>query len=248
MPMWSNLVIYLSDYICPRCGKKTVYRPELHGLCEECYLEVYGKKVSIKRGTPSIEIKRCRICGKVKMGNNWIKPSRRNLEKLFLSQIKKEHRYLKSGDNLFILEFDNQVMDVPREVTLNVVDRKTNRKIKTLTFIVKVNYAVCDLCQLKQVGEYFEYIIRLRTTGGNSLLESELRGVFDELDVPIEDYIKITRVKGGLDIYFTNRKVGEKVAKRIIARRGLSYKKFYQRKYFKTLEKSVLIENVVINI
>lgn len=236
------------DYFCPRCGVKTEYRREYNGLCEKCYLELFGEKISRNYKGGVINVTQCKICGRIKFGNKWLKSNERSLKKLVVSGLKRGLKRPKDTEVVLNIQTDQIKVSIPQNLSVEIYDKKTKNKIGGFSIRIRVEKAVCELCQLKQAGEYYEYVVRLRTSNSTFDFEKEILPLLNEFNFPVEDHVKINRLRNGIDLYFTNRKLGEDFAKKLAGHRGISIKKIVQRKYFKSLEKNVIIENAILTI
>ncbi len=234
------------NYLCPRCGKETEFKQEYGGLCEDCYLELHGRK-SIDDKPLNIKIDTCKICGAIKYGNKWIKAKKETMEPIFINFVKRNYNVKKLGIDVEIrLEYSSVY---PFEEPINIkLYSKDGKMIDHKLLEITPRWVTCQKCNLKQSGEYWEYIIRIRYGEKRYNHEDYLSKILSNVEIPPNEYIKIVRVKNGLDIYFTDKKSGRMLLDILLTKFNVTPRKFIQRKFFKALEKTLNIENVLLNI
>ena len=251
MPMLSEVerVISLNyKYFCPRCGRETVYREEYHGLCDDCYRELYGSKILSGREI-ELKIKVCKVCGAVYFGGEWNKLNANGLKRIIKSLLKRNYKELKTFDiDVQLGELKDVWELLNKEIEVKIIDKLGNPVDKRRVYLRPI-WGFCDKCQLKMSGEYWELIIRIRFKKDSKYDESFFYSYLSSLNLgSFEDYVKTVKVKDGVDIYFTDRAMGKKVLKSLASRLGVTPKKFLQKKLFKILKKTLLVENYVINV
>ncbi|MGQ4890912.1 MAG: NMD3-related protein [Candidatus Njordarchaeia archaeon] len=234
-------------YFCPRCGKETVYRAEYHGLCEDCYREIYGPK-ALGNMDMELKIKVCKLCGSLYYGGEWIKPNEKGLERIIRSLLKRSYKELKAFEIQVQIKF-REIWEIFSEKIRIEIKDKFGNTVGVGALSLKPSWGICDKCQLKMSGDYWELIIRVRFRRDSKYDENFFYNQLSILNIDSsEDYVRIVRVKDGLDMYFTSREIGKKVLKSLSSRLGVVPKKFLQKKLYKALGKTVLVENFVLNI
>ena len=240
-------------YYCPRCGKETVYSEELEGLCEDCFREKY-KIPSLNK--LDVDIKLCPICGRVKFGNKWVRGNIVNLKHVALSQLKKK-KILRGydvridlrniGDNeplLSQLLSDNYIV-IPAEIY------KRDIMIQTVTLEIKINKQVCPTCRKKATGNYYEYVIHVRFTGGKAReKEVKVRNIISRvLSYAKPDvFIDVRKIHRGMDIRVSDRRIGDKLLHRIIDAFNTDARQYSERRFESTLNRYIVVRKATVNI
>ena len=109
--------------ICPRCGADDSKKRFIGLFCEDCYAERLD--ISIER---NITISTCRKCGRVHLGNEWVPPTRQNIERILKRSIKGKYESVRfivpesgEGDStaVFLIRAGDGFVEVVRQFTLS---------------------------------------------------------------------------------------------------------------------------------
>jgi len=231
----------LGDYRCPKCGSKTTYVLERHGLCEKCYIE--SKRSSLdKLNLNDVQIKKCNICGRLFFGTSWIKSTKYNLVKIIMSILKGKIKKNIFQTMLFKIEIIS-----PNEFKLNIIDKATGLNIGNKVFNVTYKNQICPQCMMKYSGTFFECIIRIRGSKKHlphidEILHNIIRKHIDSVEL-----IDIKKIKSGeWDLFFGNIQDCSSIAKLLANLLKMEVSKYRSQRYFKGIKKSIIITEYVI--
>ena len=192
---------------CVNCGKET--ENLIDGLCLDCYSRK-GGFASIKKGRLKIEV--CSTCGSIKYRGKWLKEDledamkRLVIDNLLISENiswkRPEVKFRRKGKTLYEV-----VVDIEGEIGGN----RVKEEVYTEILVDKVSCPTCS----RKAGKYYEAIIQLR---GNEreLDEREIKEMEGFLRRRMKEFEDSGRgvfiadrkkVKKGLDLYISDRKV-----------------------------------------
>ncbi len=173
---------------CFLCGKKT--EKLINGYCEECY----NKKFHLIKVPKEIIIVKCSKCDRIKEKNKW-----KDIE--IDEFLKNKIEIL--GKNVEIKIEKNDILKIYAKGFL-----KDSKKIKEEIHEVKfkIEYEICPLCS-KKYRNYYEAIIQIR---GN--ITSDDINSIDDIVLMKKGFYRIEKVKGGYDLFISNKYLAEKIA------------------------------------
>ena len=163
---------------CIICGKE---KPLIGVICVDCY------KFPIK-APKRIEIKRCRKCGRYRVGGEWKSLSREELNDYIAGKIKAdfERADINIKEKEAILYFVVKGYETKRKIRLNVDIKAT----------------VCEECSRRE-GNYYEAIIQLR---GNRWKVERMAKKLSSMLSKHTFITKVVRLKEGIDLYVGSSK------------------------------------------
>ncbi|MBN2518687.1 MAG: 60S ribosomal export protein NMD3 [Candidatus Altiarchaeota archaeon] len=190
--------------ICPNCGKKS----EVDMLCKECFLR---KKLRLELPN-SLGFEYCTRCSSAKMSGKWVEFDQ--IEDAVAELVTKnakgnlEEIEEKLGE---VLALDLDVIYVGGQeysATISLEYGNFLLERKTKVIVKKVS---CPSCS-KKSGGYFEAVLQIRGDFDPQIVEKIEKRIEKSKDQ--NAFItKITRVRGGIDIYIGSKKVAEKIAR-----------------------------------
>ncbi|MHA1615900.1 MAG: NMD3-related protein [Candidatus Njordarchaeales archaeon] len=239
------------SYRCPLCGKKTQYRTELHGLCEDCYAKIHGTRI---REEPKVTVTICNLCQRIKFGNSWIKPTQENLKTVVRSSLKKMKPYKDRKYDFHFAEISRELLReafeegeivIPFQLLLN------NMVIKETQVTVNFAKAICPLCMKKKMGSYFEYVIHVRFSG--SKMRDYINEINKVLNIALSHadpsvFIDVRKVSKGLDIRVSDRRIGRLITQQLRNRLMAEVHEYSERRFDATLKKQVIIKKVTLEV
>lgn len=229
------------DYRCPKCGSKTTYRSELHGLCEKCYIET-KKRLLNKLNMSEITIKKCNFCGRVFYGNTWIKLTNHNLVKVIKSLLKGKIK----RNSFQTISFKVEITS-PNEFKLNIRDDATGLDIDQKRFRIKYKDQVCPRCMMKYSGVLFECIIRVRGSRRNSPNIDNVVDTVIKKHISSVELVNIKKIKNGeWDLFFGNTRDCSNIARLLANLLKMEVSIYRSPRYFKGIKKSIAITEYVI--
>lgn len=178
--------------VCPRCGANSNEKSFVGSFCESC------ASVNIRLGTPAkIELKECKICGKVWL-REWAAKTRGALEEFIISKCRGE----------FANAHAKEITD--EKAAIVFVVKKNNSFVEmTRNIPLEFRVIVCPECS-KESGGYYEAIIQLR---GEQEKAERLKNKLEKLLENKTFISKVVEDKNGLDVYVGSRRaVGETLA------------------------------------
>jgi len=133
--------------ICPRCGADSSKKRFVGVFCEECYAE--RANISIPR---RITVESCKRCGRIRMGNDWVPPTRQNLERVLKRWVKGEYESVRfiipesgegEGTAVFLIRAGDGFVEVVRR------------------FVLLRHPAICEE-DMRAASGYYEAVIQVR--------------------------------------------------------------------------------------
>ncbi len=189
---------------CFICGKKT--EKLIKGYCEECY----NKKFQLIEIPKEIFVTICTKCNKIKEKNMWkdieIDEFLRNKIKILGKDIK--------------IRFE--INDALKVYAKGFLEGSKNLKEESYEVKLKTNKQVCLECSRK-FGEYYEAIIQIR---GN-LTNDDINSI-DDIVLMGKGFYRIKEVKGGYDLFISNKSLAEKITEFLRKKYKAEIKKSYK--------------------
>ncbi len=189
---------------CFICGKKT--EKLIKGYCEECY----NKKFQLIEIPKEIFVTICTKCNKIKEKNMWkdieIDEFLRNKIKILGKDIK--------------IRFE--INDALKVYAKGFLEGSKNLKEEFYEVKLKINKQVCLECSRK-FGEYYEAIIQIR---GN-LTNDDINSI-DDIVLMGKGFYRIKEVKGGYDLFISNKSLAEKITEFLRKKYKAEIKKSYK--------------------
>lgn len=244
-------MVHKMHYHCPICGKETEYNVELEGLCENCYRNKYKVKISVPF---KIEIKICPLCGRIRYGKDWVRPSIEKFQRIIISSLKKRKELSGYDISIALPEKRISLSDMLLSDSQLIIPIRLIREtilIQELPLIVNSKKQVCPLCMKKQTGSLFAYVIHIRFPKKQA--NTHLRRIDKVLRkiskyVTMEDFIDIQKISGGLDIKVSSGSLGRKIVNMLTQALNTEAREYTERKYDTILKKQILIHKVMIEI
>jgi nonsense-mediated mRNA decay protein 3 len=189
----------MKQKFCPACGKGTDLL--LEGLCESCF-----KKKRLAKLPEKIKVRICKNCGKVE-GTKLKNLDREVIKKLVKDNLKVNGSLKKIG----ITEMRG-VKNLRVEVKLYGLLKDKIEKTETLETQIIIREILCQTCG-KVRGGYYEAVIQLRSGEEKTLVKTlkSLEGAINKRG----KVTKIEKMKNGFDIYFTPKKILNRVLKNL---------------------------------
>jgi len=175
------------EKICPICGRSSKEVEFVGEFCKDCYLK-YSKQ-----NIPNyVEIKKCKKCGKIKVGKEWFDETKEKLEEVISKGIK--------------LKFE--LKEVKNDTAFGFVFID-NTKIET-SIKLKFIKTLCDEDFLK-TSRYYEAKLQLRGSADKveqiaQMIEKNLQNTY---------ILEKRKEKNGVDLLIGSRGEVEKIIKKI---------------------------------
>lgn len=201
---------------CASCGRESEYP-----VCGECL----STRITPVEVPPVVEVTRCSRCGEYRL-DRWRAVSLGEAVEFHLSREVRVHEEL----SVESLEFEPVGDEVGRYVfRLSGMLRDYSYSYETF-FEVRVRKVACERCS-RQAGGYYEAIIQIRADNRN-LKEEELdviseiiaSGVEKEHSNPRAFISKIEERKEGIDVYFGDKRLAQKIARNLARTFGAEIK------------------------
>jgi len=214
--------------ICFLCGKRTNKLTE--GYCEECY----NKEFKLIKLPKELKITICSKCGCLKEKNTW-----KNLELEDL--VKQKIRIL--GEKVNVKLEVNDIVKIYAKGFLN-----NSKKIKEEYYEIPLNEnkIICPTCS-RRYGNYHEGIIQLRGDVISEILDFIDDQMTSEVLKDKRVFYKIKRVKGGYDLYMSDKHITNKISDLLKKKFKVKIKKSYKlvtRKKGKNIYKSTILVRI----
>ncbi len=169
---------------CPTCGNSSDKIRFYGNFCEDC-----AKKKNSENLVPSVEITRCKRCGRIRSRGAFVPPNGRNLEAAISQSMK--------GHDIHLIDFteNTATIDVTKqseaaaatvEHKLNIVYRKT----------------LCEVC-FKKAANYHEAVMQLR--GNSTRVEKMVEKLTRYFESNNEFISKVEYVENGIDLYLSSK-------------------------------------------
>jgi NMD protein affecting ribosome stability and mRNA decay len=171
---------------CPTCNRSEAEVKFYGNFCEICA----GEKLSEDLKS-SVELERCKECGRIRVKGRFIGENRSNLEEGIQQQFKKNHVHVVSYD----------AKEALARISIDGPEGKL-----TIDKTIKLKYIkkLCDRCY-KIKCEYYEALFQLR--GDKSRIEKVIRHAKALFERNNEFISKMESKDGGIDLYLSNKKL-----------------------------------------
>lgn len=223
-----------SGAFCPRCGTSvTAERPAERtdrdaALCGACYLDEYG----LVEAPDRVELTVCARCGAVERGNSWVDVGADDYIDIAVDAVQTALGVHADAEEVTWEVAPEQLDETTVRVHSSVAGRLRGRPVtEDRTVPVKIGRGTCTRCGRIAGGSYAS-TVQLRSHG-RTPDETECdraTEIADELvrelaaDGDREAFIAaVESVAGGLDIQLSTTRLGDRVARRIVAELGGSY-------------------------
>lgn len=143
----------MKETFCPSCGKETEELTE--GLCTDCF----KKRKTLFEIPAEIEVKKCKKCGRFKIGEEW---SDTNFETAIKERTKEVIDVEKGVEN-FEVEVEASSKSRKREVIGRGKRKSVELKERKQTDI-KLEEMTCERCSKISSG-YYEAVVQIRDSG-----------------------------------------------------------------------------------
>ncbi|UCG95254.1 MAG: 60S ribosomal export protein NMD3 [archaeon] len=187
----------MKQKFCPACGKE---KDSLFGgLCESCF-----KKKRLAKLPDKIKVRICKNCGKV--GGKRAK----NLDREVIKKLVKDNLKVDGSLNKIEITRMEGIKNLRVEVKVYGLLGNGIEKTETLETQIVIREILCQTCG-KVKGGYYEAVIQLR-----SFEEEVLTKALKSLEEAINRRGRVTKIekrKNGFDIYFTPKKIINRVLK-----------------------------------
>ena len=188
-------IVNLMARRCPSCGKLEENQVFIKNFCKECF----SSHFQLAKLPTSIEVTRCTVCGRVRIGNNWMEKNKRTLGEVLKSNFKSQYKNtlkdfeLKGGRrNMF---------DVHFEVEFNI---EGSNFVLPFTTIIKFMQTQCVDCS-RESGGYYDTIVQLRSKTDAEYPVDQMEAKIKRLDKLIAErggYIRKTeKTETGFDVF-----------------------------------------------
>ena len=170
------------EKICPICGRSSKEVEFIGEFCKDCYLE------KIKQKLPNYaEIKKCKKCGRIKIGNEWLEENKENLEEAISKSIgsKFELKEIKNNIAFGFIYFDK-------------VKVEASIKIKFIQTLCREDFL--------KTSRYYEAKLQLRGS------EEEVEKVSQMIEKSLRNtyILEKKKEKNGIDLLIGSREELEK--------------------------------------
>lgn len=192
---------------CPACGTKK--GPFINSFCAECF----AKDNPLARLPQRIELQKCRKCGKILLGRQWVTETKESLADLIAGKAK--FAELKEKE----LGLELKPTEKGFKATLKVTGLISGAKVSAeyFTEIVYSN-VTCNVCA-KISSSYYEALIQLRSSNPKKLnkavLETEHLLKAKNKQDPLSRIIKKNTIKNGVDLLVGSDKAAKPTVKEI---------------------------------
>ena len=174
---------------CFLCGKRT--EKLIKGHCEECY----KKKFQLIEVPEEISVTVCARCGQIKKRYKWVESE---IDKVLLDKIKI------LGKNVSIkIELNESIAKIHARGLL-----EGSKKIKEEVHEVKlkIKKMTCLTCSRK-AGKYYESTVQIRGE-----IKNEDMDAVDDVVLERKGFYRIKEVKGGYDLFVSDKSLANKIA------------------------------------
>ncbi|RKZ25620.1 hypothetical protein DRQ26_05605 [bacterium] len=189
----------MKSKFCPLCGKKT--DTLFDGLCESCFSKEKLAKIPKK-----IKVFVCKNCGKI---NGNIKLDENGLKKIIRDNLEVNGE-LKKIEILKVVDKRKNFKKIEMEVSGLLKGKLEKKEIVETT--IEIKKRLCETCG-KVKGGYYEAIIQIRSD--KKVKEREALKVIVKRIEKEGGLITKIEEKNGIDIYFTPKKILNRVVKKI---------------------------------
>jgi nonsense-mediated mRNA decay protein 3 len=194
---------------CFLCGKKT--EKLIEGYCEKCY----NKKFNLIKVPEKIEITLCKKCNSIKEKTTWRDV---DVEKIIKSKIK-----------VFGKKVDISI-EVNGSVKIHakgLLKKSTKEKEEYYEIPLKRKKVTCPTC-FKLSGDYHEAIIQLRGDITREVIDAIDDLVVGEILNDKQVFYKIKEVRGGYDLYMSDKHITKRVSELLKKKFKAEIKKTYK--------------------
>lgn len=194
---------------CFVCGKKT--DKLIEGYCEKCY----NKKFKLIQVPEKIKVTVCSKCDSIKERTKW---KDIEIEDVIKNKIKVLGKKVKIN------------IDVNRIVKIHAKGfLEGSKKIKEENYEIRLkeNKMVCPTC-FRQSGDYHEGIIQLRGDITKEVIDVIDDCVINEILDDKKSFYKLKKVKGGYDLYMSDKHITKKVTDLLKKKFKAQIKKTYK--------------------
>lgn len=187
---------------CPRCGEETRGLGS-RGLCSDCYL---GEHTLLSL-PDEIDAERCRHCGRVKIGMDWVDAERdQDVIYAVLDHAIDDDEAVRA----VTFEEDDDDYRVTVLVEQTVDGELLQDEVETT---ILVEWTQCETCA-KFHGGYYQYKIQLRGDEAAEALEPVMDRAAELTDRDREDFLAgVEEQDGGYDIYVSTRDMADELIK-----------------------------------
>ncbi len=137
---------------CPSCGKSDEEEQFIKTFCKPCYVAHFN----LAELPTEIEISRCAVCGRVKIGHDWVEENKKAIKEVVEQKLKSTHEFQ-------FLSFELRGRQNAFDATLAVLFSIGSEEIElNFTTLVKFVQTQCQDCSKKH-GGYYDSIIQVRS-------------------------------------------------------------------------------------
>lgn len=190
---------------CFLCGKRT--DKLIKGYCEECY----KKKFQLIEVPDEISIIICSRCGNIKERNKWMES---DIDEVLRDKINV------LGRNVSIrIEKDEESAKIHAK---GFLEGSKSLKEEVHEVKLKIRKVTCLTCSRK-AGKYYESIVQIR----GSLTNDDMDAV-DDVVLERGGFYRIEEVKGGHDLFVSDKSLAKKIAEVFENRHKVEIKKSFK--------------------
>lgn len=225
-----------SGAFCPRCGEEFDHPTSTGGtashqsrvLCDACYLSEFDLVSPPEQLTISV----CTQCGSFKRDGTWIDSSDDDITDVAIDAVQQSVGVHIDADDVTWAVQPEHIDQNHLRILATFSGWVRNQRIEEeIEVSVTITRGTCSRCG-KIAGDYYAGIVQVRAS------ERELQSVEKERTKTIANSVvadmresgnreaflsEITEVPGGIDIKISTTKIGERVARQIVAEFGGNY-------------------------
>ena len=184
--------------ICPRCGANSDKKRFIGLFCEDCYAERLD--VGIKS---RVMVEVCRKCGRMRLGKDWVPPTRSNLERLLRRAVEGKYENIRfvvpqSGEGesqaVFLVRAGDDFVEAVRQ------------------FNISRHQTICEDDSRASAG-YFEAVVQIRCSD-----PGKSRRIAERIKSEVSHKSFVSRFeehRRGFDIYIGSNRAAMEALKRL---------------------------------
>ncbi len=206
--------------LCVECGKsEEIYKD---GVCSDCYVK--GKQFS--KGPAILDLVQCQHCKHYQWKNTWLNENFEEMLRRFIFE------YFTISAELGSLQVELSNLEPSGNKVFATIAIKgkvgSTLILEEHLLTLRLKYDSCDVCS-KRHGRYFESIIQIRAER-RSPDEEEIQKITQLVEEQVElmrehgtrdlFITEITKEKGGIDVYLSNKASAKNIVRLIQTRFG----------------------------
>lgn len=171
---------------CPTCNRSSDDVKFYGSFCEKCEAQKLLAKLNDK-----VEVKRCKSCGRIWVGPEFVEQNGRTMEQLIASRF---HGYI---THIITLENGKALVDITEALPDGNLSVEKN-------VMISYKKVTCDKCY-KRIGGYYEAVVQLRGD------PHRVKRYIDRLERYAEEHdeyvAEVKEVDNGVDVYMSSKRM-----------------------------------------